>query len=209
MVASIYQLFPAAAYPDAIKMLEASRAAEDKQQRAQGNKPYMKWVRPEKQESPDPITSTFYHMHNEGLALPPRKDLPDVRPVLPSKHYRSRSTKPPPAPPRTSIKVAKKVPLRAGATKDDVLLAQTAIKSKLSIKYRNMADAFRTVDKDGSGTLTRGEVSELLKAFMLGHLQGPSLDTLFDLADKSGDGSIDYEEFAFVLTLPSITDQLL
>jgi hypothetical protein len=77
-----------------------------------------------------------------------------------------------------------------------------ALKSVIQSRFKDMENAFRYVDVDGSGTITR---RELEKALHLWGVIGPegmdaSIDAVIRACDANGDGTIEYQEFVDALT---------
>ncbi|KAL2270086.1 hypothetical protein VTJ83DRAFT_2270 [Remersonia thermophila] len=63
---------------------------------------------------------------------------------------------------------------------------------------QELLNAFKTFDKDGSGTISTEELRSVLKS--LGeNLTDAELDEMIKLADHNGDGQIDYAEFANIM----------
>lgn len=56
-------------------------------------------------------------------------------------------------------------------------------------------EAFDLIDQDKSGSLTKDEVREVMKAVFRENYNESLLDEVFNSADVSGDGKISYEEF--------------
>ena len=67
----------------------------------------------------------------------------------------------------------------------------------LTSRFRNMQEAFRNIDTDKSGSISREEMTEALQKWNI-PVTGV-LDTLMGAFDKDGSGSIDYREFVNVL----------
>ncbi|KAJ9136955.1 EF-hand [Coniochaeta hoffmannii] len=62
-----------------------------------------------------------------------------------------------------------------------------------------LKNAFKVFDKDGSGTISAIELRAVLQH--LGeNLTDDDLDEMLKMADKNGDGNIDYEEFVHIMT---------
>lgn len=57
-----------------------------------------------------------------------------------------------------------------------------------------MRSAFKVFDKDGSGTISKDEMAQVMKLFG-DSLTNEDLDVMLREVDKNGDGTIDYEEF--------------
>lgn len=105
-----------------------------------------------------------------------------------------------------------------GATVAQLQHAATAIKDRLLMKFTTVRAALKSVDEDGSGYLSREEVKTMLHNYYLikytdfytgetrGELEEYVVDTLLDFVDKSGDGSVDYNEFTRVLIADNIMD---
>ncbi|KAL4515542.1 hypothetical protein Ndes2526B_g03805 [Nannochloris sp. 'desiccata'] len=67
--------------------------------------------------------------------------------------------------------------------------------------------AFATFDKDGSGFIDAGELCACLKS--MGYHPGPlELEQLLAQMDTNGDGVIDFDEFAAVMTVKEGEDEL-
>jgi Ca2+-binding EF-hand superfamily protein len=69
-------------------------------------------------------------------------------------------------------------------------------------RYPSMIQAFRAIDFDNSGTLTRDEVKAMFKTLRI-MVREPTLETLLDIVDIDEGGDLDYKEFAQVLTTDS------
>eukprot|EP00397_Hematodinium_sp_SG-2012_P015089 GEMP01015361.1.p1 GENE.GEMP01015361.1~~GEMP01015361.1.p1 ORF type:complete len:329 (-),score=61.39 GEMP01015361.1:1852-2838(-) len=70
--------------------------------------------------------------------------------------------------------------------------AHDLISQKAAFKFRNVRDAFRLVDVDKSGSVTRREMHIFFRQFNLPKRQA---DLLFDELDQDDSGEIDYVEF--------------
>ncbi|KAK0610155.1 hypothetical protein B0T17DRAFT_546014, partial [Bombardia bombarda] len=63
---------------------------------------------------------------------------------------------------------------------------------------QELLNAFRVFDQDGSGTISTEELRNVLRS--LGEsLTDAELDEMVQMADKNGDGHIDYAEFAQIM----------
>ncbi|KAK1590649.1 uncharacterized protein LY79DRAFT_590357 [Colletotrichum navitas] len=61
-----------------------------------------------------------------------------------------------------------------------------------------LKNAFKVFDRDGSGTISAEELRHVLTS--LGEDMTPAeIDEMIQMADKNGDGSIDYDEFASIM----------
>jgi len=78
--------------------------------------------------------------------------------------------------------------------------AHAMIKERIENKFGslNLTNAFRTIDRDKSGTIDRLEMKQMLHEFNLVPAMVPDavLEDLISRADFDGDGSIRYAEFA-------------
>ncbi|KAK0737756.1 hypothetical protein B0T18DRAFT_233863 [Schizothecium vesticola] len=75
------------------------------------------------------------------------------------------------------------------------LMSQTV---KETDTEQELVNAFRVFDKDNSGTISTEELRNVLRS--LGeNLTDAELDEMIKLADKNGDGHIDYQEFASIM----------
>ena len=95
--------------------------------------------------------------------------------------------------------------LRAGVTADDLRKAQTVIKDKLMDKFSGLTQAFRAMDLDSSGYVSRHELERMLHNLNLSGIRPVVIDTLVDFIDcindvadddEGGATDIAYREFA-------------
>jgi len=103
--------------------------------------------------------------------------------------------------------------LRPGVTADEMRHAQAIIKDKLMDKFSGFQQAFRSVDKDGSGYINRGELEACLLTLNLNMLRKDVVDTLIDFIDcennldddtDGGPTDIHYREFARAMATDDI-----
>jgi len=78
------------------------------------------------------------------------------------------------------------------------------LRAKMTDRFAQLRRAFRTIDEDASGTLDADEVRQILHTFNLG-IPDHVLDKIIRLADFDGDGSINYAEFARIMTTEDVT----
>ena len=105
---------------------------------------------------------------------------------------------------RTIPGSVKKLPklITDGVTEDDIRTMVTTIKEKLLVKYNRLDTAFKNIDEDRSGFLTKVEFLFLLKMLNLDTQFKPVVtNCLVDLMDDDGDGQINHQEFVCVLSL--------
>ena len=86
--------------------------------------------------------------------------------------------------------------LRAGVTADDLRKAQTVIKDKLMDKFSGLTQAFRAMDLDSSGYVSRHELERMLHNLNLSGIRPVVIDTLVDFIDCINDVADDDEEGA-------------
>ena len=95
--------------------------------------------------------------------------------------------------------------LRPGVTANELRSAQSLIKDKLLDKHSSLTGAFRSVDKDGSGYISRGELEMCIRSLNLDSIRKDVIDTLCDFIDcennvdddeDCGPTDIQYREFA-------------
>jgi len=103
--------------------------------------------------------------------------------------------------------------LRPTVTANELRQAVSFISSKLMDKHSSLTAAFRYMDKDGSGFVSRGELVDMIHNLNLSSIRQPVIDTLIDFIDVSNDladdideGSTDigYREFARAFTADDI-----
>lgn len=79
------------------------------------------------------------------------------------------------------------------ATKETIL---NKIQIVITKHFNSPEDAFAFFDKDGSGTLKKSEIINLLKeAEISGFIRGLVSSKLIEGYDKDGDGVINWQEF--------------
>lgn len=108
-------------------------------------------------------------------------------------------------PVETEATAAEGPKLRPGVTADDLRKAQALIKDKFFDKFSGFQQAFRSIDKDGSGYINRNELEACLHNLNLSMLRKDVIDTLVDFIDcendldddtDGGPTDIGYREFA-------------
>jgi len=103
-----------------------------------------------------------------------------------------------------------------GVPLSKVKAAQRIVRDRLMINSKSIAQAFRKIDADGSGTLSREEIFSLLnKHYILqyedyytkqirGHCTEDQIHALLDLAGSDEDGTIGFLEFARIMSIDDI-----
>ena len=96
--------------------------------------------------------------------------------------------------------------LRPGVSQEELRKFQEQVKSKISAKYGKHAftSAFKWIDADRTGSITRDEFKKALSDLNLAGGKEAVLDTLCDFIDSSGDGTFGYREFSRVLAAEDV-----
>lgn len=72
-----------------------------------------------------------------------------------------------------------------------------------------LRDAFKEIDADGSGSIDRSELKEMMMSMMSNDYTEEEIDAMIDKADLDGDGEIDFEGKSLitfsVFMVPSFT----
>ena len=91
--------------------------------------------------------------------------------------------------------------LPAGVTPDMVRKAASAMKEKFIDKFGTLTKAFRAMDEDASGTVTREELDRYLLILNLNSVAHPDVITaLFETIDADESGNFDFREFSRVMS---------
>ena len=87
-----------------------------------------------------------------------------------------------------------------------VCAAHSQVRSRITAKYNrhSFSSAFKWIDADRTGSITRDEFKEALKQLNLAGIRENILDTLCDFIDQDGTGSMEYSEFARVLSADDV-----
>lgn len=99
---------------------------------------------------------------------------------------------PPPPPPSRPV------------SPDELRHAQKLINDKLTTRFSTLQRAFKTMDADRSGSISRAELEFTLEVFNLQDIRKATVDRLFSLIDYDGNGEFDFQEFCRVLTAPDV-----
>ena len=101
------------------------------------------------------------------------------------------------APRELAIKPA----LRPGVRPEDVRKAQQIVKQKYTDKFKRMDAAFKNIDKDRTGPITRDElITNWSELNLVGVIPAPAAQTLIDFIDIDDFGEkIEFKEFARVI----------
>ena len=92
--------------------------------------------------------------------------------------------------------------LRPGVMQEELRKIHEQVRSRITAKYgkHSFSSAFKWIDADRTGSITRDEFKEALKQLNLAGVREPILDTLCDFIDQDNSGSFGYSEFARVLS---------
>lgn len=74
-------------------------------------------------------------------------------------------------------------------------MAEEAPPEVVTDREKAVREAFQRFDQDGSGSISREELSAVLKALNPDEWDQPTIDQLLADADASGDGQMQIEEF--------------
>ena len=91
--------------------------------------------------------------------------------------------------------------LPPGVDAEDIRRCSAAIKEKMLDKFGTLTKAFRAIDEDGSGTITRAELDRYMLIINLQAVARPDVvSTLFELIDEDQSGHFDFKEFSRVMS---------
>jgi len=99
------------------------------------------------------------------------------------------------------VEVAEEVP--TGPSDQEIRRAHRILKQHMETRFTQIHKAFRTIDEDKTGTVSRKELRAIIMAFNL-NMEIEVINALIDLADYDGDGNINYAEFARLMTADDI-----
>ena len=94
--------------------------------------------------------------------------------------------------------------LPEGVTAKQLLRTLKQISQKFKDKYNRMSTAFKNMDKDRSGHLDRSEIAFVLREDFNLNLSDNEMDAIINLMDVDKSGSIEYTEFARVVSAGDI-----
>jgi len=102
--------------------------------------------------------------------------------------------------------LVKRPALRPGVRVEDLRKAQQLVKDKILTKFSKFQDAFKFIDKDRSGTITREELMLNLDELQLGTMIKQEVkENLVDFIDIDDGGSkIEYKEYARVFSADDV-----
>ena len=85
----------------------------------------------------------------------------------------------------------------------------SSVEDQLALRFNKMRDAFKALDLDRSGTLSRDELRRALQMWNLSTKTEETIDLLMAACDKDGSGDIDYKEFIDVLARDSVAGKAI
>lgn len=118
----------------------------------------------------------------DGLELPPGRKLPELSP----REGKARQTH---ALHGDAFTEGKQLDLK---TRRELRKLMSDIGTKLPLKFKHVRDAFRVLDLQRNGCITRVEMRGFFRGF--GH-DADVADTVFDLCDEDGTGEVDFASF--------------
>ena len=90
--------------------------------------------------------------------------------------------------------------IKDGVTDEDIRLLVTSLKEKTKEKYMRYDKAFKTIDEDRSGYLSREEFRFFIYMMNLQNaFRKETVEVLIDIMDADGDGKINHQEFVRML----------
>ena len=107
---------------------------------------------------------------------------------------------------REKAKAAAMEHLRPGVLAEELRKFHEQVRSRITAKYgkHSFSSAFKWIDADRTGSITRDEFKEALKQLNLAGVRENILDTLCDFIDQDASGSMGYSEFARVLSADDV-----
>lgn len=100
-------------------------------------------------------------------------------------------------------------PTRAASSSPELVnKVANQIKDQIEEKFTTLTNAFRTLDKDSSGKITKAELKHAMRKFDVSAGGQEVIDDLVARADTDGDGQIGYTEFARSLAHSKLDDNI-
>jgi len=87
-----------------------------------------------------------------------------------------------------------------GPADDEVTYWFGVMQNKMRERFAEVRRGFRQLDKDASGSLDRDEFRSILTMFNLQQIPESVIDKILQLTDYDGDGTINFAEFARLIT---------
>jgi len=102
--------------------------------------------------------------------------------------------------------LSKNPALRPGVRAEDMRKAQHLVKQQFLTKFRHFTKAFKFIDRDRTGTISRDELKLVIEEFHLSNIRPEVLENLIDFIDIDAGNGIEYKEFARVLTADDVME---
>ena len=106
--------------------------------------------------------------------------------------------------PVSLMQAAKDENVSLRATDEELYHHWFTLKRLMETRFSELRRAFRLIDEDSSGSADRSELKFMLNAMFNLSIPEHVLDRMIDLADFDGDGSINFAEFARIMTADNI-----
>lgn len=106
--------------------------------------------------------------------------------------------------PVSLMQAAKDERVSLRATDEELYHHWFNLKRLMETRFSELRRAFRLIDEDSSGSADRSELKFMLNAMFNLSIPEHVLDRMIDLADFDGDGSINFAEFARIMTADNI-----
>jgi len=91
-----------------------------------------------------------------------------------------------------------------GPADDEVTYWFGVMQNKMRERFAEVRRGFRQLDKDASGNLDRDEFRQILTMFNLQHMPDAVLSKILSLTDFDGDGTVNFAEFARLITAENV-----
>ena len=91
----------------------------------------------------------------------------------------------------------------SGITEKELRDAHGKIRDHFATRFKQVRRGFRLLDEDSSGKLSYAELKTIILMFNL-NIPGKIVQKIIELADYDGNGTIDYAEFARIMTAEDI-----
>jgi len=93
-----------------------------------------------------------------------------------------------------------------GPSDDDVAYWFGVMQNKMRERFAEVRRGFRQLDKDASGSLDKEEFKHILTMFNLQQIPEAVVDKILMLTDYDGDGTVNFAEFARLITTNNVLD---
>ena len=90
--------------------------------------------------------------------------------------------------------------IKNGVTEQELRDCVQIIQEKIKNKFKRIDEAFKLIDEDRSGFLSREEFRFCLYSLNLGSMRPETVELIIDLMDADGDGKVEHHEFTRLIT---------